>query len=99
MGIQVPDLYEEQKDAVAGTDDPDDRHTELDRTLRLLRELVEADGGAVRLDTAVDRIDHHYSSPESAISSIKDHIRSGRADDLTIKWRGAYFVEQQKQTN
>ena len=92
MGVCVPDLYEEQKRAVAGTDDPEKRHTELDRTLENLREQVEENGGAARLHSMVDRIDHHYSSPQSAFSSIKKHIRSGRAEDLSLRWQGGQLV-------
>jgi hypothetical protein len=94
MGIQVPDLYEEQKDAVAGTDDPDDRHTELDRTVEKVKDAIP-EGKYARLDEVVGRIDHHYSSDRSAASSIKEHIRSGRIEGLSIRWRGAYLIKSE----
>lgn len=90
MGIRIPDLYEEQKDAVAGTDDPSERHTELDRTLGRLEEYVEKNGRA-RLDEAVEHVDHHYSSASSATSAIKGHIRDGKSA-LKIRWAGAYLI-------
>lgn len=96
MAIQVPDLYEEQKDAVAGTDDPSERHTELDRTLGRLRDFAE-EKGLSRLDDAIKQIEHHYSSDESAVNSIIEHIRSGRAEGIGLKWRGAYLIEPEKQ--
>jgi hypothetical protein len=94
MGIQVPDLYEEQKDAVAGTDDPDDRHTDLDRTVEKVKDAIPG-GKYARLDEVVGRIDHHYSSDRSAASSIKEHIRSGRIGGLSIRWRGAYLIKSE----
>lgn len=92
MGVRVPDLYDEQKNAVAGTDDPSERHTELDRTIEKVQAHVEAAGGPVRLDSVVAAVDHHYSSPASARSSIKKHIRNGRAEGLSIRWRGGYVI-------
>jgi len=97
MGTDLPSLYEAQKEAVAGTDDPSDRHTELDRTLARLEEYAEKHGLS-RLDAAIEAIGHHYSSDASAERSIKKHIRDGKTN-LAIRWRGAYLIEPKDKTS
>lgn len=90
--INFPRLHEEQKHAIAGTDSRDERYTKLDATLDKVVDFVTEYPG-IALEKVAERVDHHYSSLDSAYSSLLRAISSGRSAHLFVTWHnGNPFV-------
>jgi hypothetical protein len=85
-GVQDrPTLMEGQKDAVAGTNDPDETWTPFDETTQELIELVGSSPG-IPLEHALNLIDHHYKTKESGWNTLRSAISDQAVPELKISW-------------
>jgi hypothetical protein len=85
-GVQdYPDLYDGQKDAVAGTNDPDETHTPFDEVSEKLIRMTDRSPG-IPLKHAVQLIDHHYSTGKSAWKTLRSAIADRAIPEIRISW-------------
>ena len=69
---QLPKLYEEQKDSIAGNDNGE-YFTAFKNTLNLIHKYME-DKDKVLYNTLIKEIEHHYASDNSAKQSLKEYV-------------------------
>ena len=79
-----PPLHEEQKHYDAGNAD-NEHFSKFEEFGRRLTEHVKEHEG-ISLPQAIDELDHHYKSKESAYSTLKRAIRNRALPDLKIEW-------------
>lgn len=85
-GVQDhPTLLEAQKDAVAGTNDPEETWTPFDETCSRLIDLVGSSPG-IPLEHAINLVDHHYKSRDSAWKTLRSAISDRAVPELKIAW-------------
>lgn len=79
---EMPPLFEEQKDSVAGTH-TGDFVTPFKMTCKRLIEHVSTNGEMPLVDV-VRSIDHHYANEKSAVAGIQKMVRMGVIKDVEL---------------
>lgn len=91
----LPQIYEQQKDQIAGSKPTKDSYiTPFKITVNLFKQYLEDKNELVKLTDVIKDINHHYSSDTSAKTSLMKMIKIGVIEDVElIKEKSIVYVK------